>query len=334
MGSDLGPGVMVGGALLAAAEGYDVALVGDKATLRAELARRGPPSPRVTIVHAPDVVEMGDKGAAGVRSHRETSMYIGAALLKGGGAQALVSMGNTGAMMATALVVLGRLRGVERPALGAVLPGGEHGVLLLDVGANADARAPQLVQFARLGSAYMRAIYGIEAPRVALLSIGEEPSKGSSLVLEAHGLLAAAKDLRFIGNIESRDLVSGHADVVVTDGFTGNIALKLAEGIVQLLFGALRDAARSSLLGRVGGALLLPSLRGLRDRLDYRQYGAAPLLGIDGVVLVGHGRSDERAVASAIRAARRAVDQGMLAALVASSGPADGTDDAPARVEG
>ena len=324
MGGDLGPGVIVAGALLAAAEGHAVALVGDEGTLRAELARRGPPSTRVTIVHAPDVVEMGDKGAAGVRSNRDTSMYVGAQLVKSGGAQALVSMGNTGAMLATALVVLGRLRGVERPALGAVLPAGAGGVLLLDVGANADARASQLVQFARLGSAYMRAMYGVAEPRVALLSIGEEATKGSSLVLETHALLAAAEGLRFIGNIESRDLVGGHADVIVTDGFTGNVALKLAEGLVQLLFGTIRDAARSSILARIGGALLLPSLRAVRDRLDYRQYGAAPLLGIDGVVLVGHGRSDERAVASAIRSARRAVDQGMLAALAAASGERGG----------
>ena len=232
MGGDLGPAATVGGALLAAAEGFDVALVGDETTLRAEIARRGPVPARISVVHAPDVVEMGDKGAAGVRTHRETSMYVGAELVKSGRAQALVSIGNTGAMMATALVVLGRLRGVERPALGAVLPGGPHGVLLLDVGANADARASQLLQFARLGSAYMHAMYAVATPRVALLSIGEEPSKGSSLVIETHQLLAAATDLRFIGNIESRDLVSGQADVIVTDGFTGNVALKLAEGLV------------------------------------------------------------------------------------------------------
>jgi glycerol-3-phosphate acyltransferase PlsX len=320
MGGDLGPGATVGGALLAAAEGYDVALVGHEQTLRGEIERRGPMPARISIVHAPDVVEMGDKGAAGVRSHRETSMYVGADLLKRGEVQALVSMGNTGAMMATALVVLGRLPGVERPALGAVLPGGPRGVLLLDVGANADARASQLVQFARLGSAYMRAMYGLAEPRVALLSIGEEPTKGSSLVVETHQLLATAAGLRFVGNIESRDLVSGDADVIVTDGFTGNVVLKLAEGLVQLLFGTVRDAARASLIGRLGGALLLPSLRGVRERLDYRQYGAVPLLGVGGVVLVGHGRSDERAVASAIRSAHRAVDQGMLAALGASVG--------------
>ena len=318
MGGDLGPGATVGGALLAAAEGYDVALVGDEQVLRAEIARRGPQPARITVVHAPDVVEMGDKGAAGVRSHRETSMYVGAELLKHGAAQALVSIGNTGAMMATALVVLGRLPGVERPALGAVLPGGPRGVLLLDVGANGDARASQLVQFARLGSAYMHAMYAIAEPRVALLSIGEEPSKGSALVIETHQLLAAAEGLHFVGNIESRDLIGGQADVVVTDGFTGNVVLKLAEGLVQFVFGSMRDAARGSLLARAGGALLLPALRGLRDRLDYRQYGAVPLLGVDGVVLVGHGRSDDRAVASAIRSAHRAVDQGMLAALAAA----------------
>ncbi|MEX2446019.1 MAG: phosphate acyltransferase PlsX [Dehalococcoidia bacterium] len=318
MGGDLGPPATVGGALIAASEGIEVALVGHEETLTAELQRLGAASAGVRVVHAPDAVEMGDKAASGVRSHRETSLYVGAELVKRGEAQALVSMGNTGAAMATALVVLGRLRGVERPALAAVLPGGEQGVLFLDIGANADARASHLLQFARLGSAYMGAMHGLPQPRVALLSIGEEPSKGSSLVVETHQALAAAEGIRFIGNIESRDLLGGHADVIVTDGFTGNVALKLAEGLVQVLFGEMGSAARASWRGRLGGALLLPSLRSVRDRLDYRQYGAAPLLGVAGAVFVGHGRSDEGAVASALRTAQRAVEQDMLATLTAA----------------
>ena len=205
-----------------------------------------------------------------------------------------------------------------------LLPGENGPVMLLDVGANADARPSHLVQFAHLGAAYMRAVHGIAEPRVAILSIGEEPTKGSMLVVEAHQTLAAENGLRFVGNLESRDILSGHAEVIVTDGFTGNVVLKLAEGLVQLLFDQMRAAARSSWRSKIGGALLLPSLRGVRARLDYRRYGAVPLLGVNGAVFVGHGRSDEAAVASAVRSAQQAVDHGMMAALTSAIGP-DGT---------
>jgi len=245
-------------------------------------------------------------------------MYVGTEMVKRQEADAFVTIGNTGAAMATSLVVLGRLHGVERPALSAVLPGEGGPVMLLDVGANADARSSHLVTFAHLGAAYMRAVHGIAAPRIALLSIGEEPTKGSVLVLETHETLAADAALNFVGNLESRDILAGHAEVVVTDGFTGNVVLKLAEGLVALLFDEMRAAARSSWRSKIGGALLLPALRGVRARLDYRRYGAVPLLGVDGAVFVGHGRSDEAAVASAVRSAQHAVEQGMMAAVSAA----------------
>ena len=320
MGGDLGPSATVGGALDAAIEGIEVTLVGDEPTLQAELTRRGvlPGSPvlvNIRIRHAPDVVEMGDHAAREIRHARQTSMYVGTEMVKAREAAAFVTIGNTGAAMATALVVLGRLRGVERPALSAVLPTDGGPVMLLDVGANADARPSHLVQFAHLGAAYMRAVHGIAQPRVALLSIGEEPTKGSMLVVETHEALAADGALRFVGNIESRSILDGEAEVVVTDGFTGNVVLKLAEGLVQLLFDEMRTAARSSWRSKIGGALLLPALRGVRARLDYRRYGAVPLLGVDGAVFVGHGRSDEAAVASAVRSAQHAVEQGMMRAL-------------------
>ena len=315
MGGDLGPRETVGGALVAAAEGIDVTIVGDEATLRAELQRRHANPSNLHIKHAPDVVAMGDHAAREVRHARQTSMYVGTEMVKRGEADAFVTIGNTGAAMATSLVVLGRLRGVERPALSAVLPGNTGPVMLLDVGANADARPSHLVTFAHLGAAYMHVVHGIEHPRVATLSIGEEPTKGSILVVETHETLAAEGVLNFVGNVESRDILTGHADVVVTDGFTGNIVLKLAEGLVQLLFDEMRTAARSSWRSKIGGALLLPALRGVRARLDYRRYGAVPLLGVDGAVFVGHGRSDEAAVASAVRSAQQAVDRGMMAAV-------------------
>jgi glycerol-3-phosphate acyltransferase PlsX len=321
MGGDDAPQSTLEGAILAAADGIPVAVVGNSEVLGHELNARGGAPSALRIVHAPDVVGMGDKAAREARRQRETSLYVGMELVKHGEAGALVSMGNTGAAMATALAVLGRIKGIERPALGAVLPTADgEKVMFLDVGANADARTSHLVQFAHMGEAYMRSVYGVQEPRVALLSIGEESSKGSMLVTETHEALSKDERLRnFTGNIESRAILSGDADVIVTDGFTGNICLKLAEGIVGLLFDQLRDAANSSLRNKIGGALLLPSLRGVRDRLDYRVYGAVPMLGVEGGVFIGHGRSDASAVRSALRTAHEAVEHDMVRALEAAA---------------
>ena len=333
MGGDDAPGAVLDGAIIAAGEGIPLVLVGDAEILGRELKTRGGTPHGVRIVHAPDTVGMGDKAAREVRRQRETSLYVGAELVRDGEAASLVTMGNTGAAMATALVVLGRIKDVERPALAAVLPTvKDRPVMFLDVGANADARPSHLVQFARMGSAYMRAVHHVESPRVSLLSIGEEPSKGSALVTEVHALMAADGRLNFQGNIESRDLLSGDADVIVTDGFTGNVSIKLAEGIVGVVFDQVRSVARSSLRGKVGAALLRPSLRGVRDRLDYRAFGAVPLLGVEGGVFIGHGRSDGAGVAGALRSAYQAGRSGMLGALKsalegsAGAGAPDGAD--------
>lgn len=315
MGGDHAPDATIGGALIAAAEGIELALVGDSSLIERELDARSAPRDRLRIVHAPDVVGMDDKAAMEVRRQRQTSLYVGTELVKRGEADAMVTLGNTGAAMATALVVLGRLRGVERPALAGVLPSPAGRVLFLDIGANADARATHLIQFAHLGNAYMRTVHGIERPRVALLSIGEEATKGSTMVLETHRALAGSGSLNFTGNIEGRDLLLGHADVVVTDGFTGNVCLKLAEGTAQMIFDEMRRVAARSWRLKLGGALLRPGVRDIRDQLDYRRYGAVPLLGVDGAVFIGHGRSDDYAVASSIRSAHTAVEHGMLQAL-------------------
>jgi len=316
MGGDFAPRATLDGALRAAAEGIHVALVGNSEMLGRELNARGGTPHGLTIVHAPDAVGMGDKAAREVRRQRQTSMYVGTELVREGHAAALVTMGNTGAAMATALIVLGRIRGFDRPALSVVLPTLRGTpVIFLDVGANADARPAHLVQFAHMGSAYMRAVYSVAEPRVALLSIGEEPSKGSILVTEAHELLARDQQVHFTGNIESRELLTGNVDVIVTDGFTGNVSLKLAEGIAGLLFDQLREAGQGSLRSKIGAGLLLPALRAMRERMDYRVYGAVPLLGVKGGVFIGHGRSDGDAVLGALRTARQAVERGMLTAL-------------------
>jgi phosphate acyltransferase len=317
MGGDFGPPITVEAAVMAVADGIDVILVGDEDILGAELHRWGDGAMRLRVVHAADAVAMDAPGTDARRDRGGTSLRVAAELVKRGEAQAMVSMGNTGAAMTTALAVLGRLPSVERPALGVVLPGAPAGILLLDAGANAEVRSSHLVQFAHLAAAYMKAVQRVPVPRVALLSIGEEPSKGSSIVVQAHRVLAEDEALQFIGNLEGRDLLSGKADVVVTDGFTGNVAVKLVEGLTELLFGQIRQAVIDSLDASAVEALL-PALAPIAAQFHAEHYGAVPLLGVDGCVFVGHGRSDAPTVVKAIRVAHEACERGMLAALTAS----------------
>jgi glycerol-3-phosphate acyltransferase PlsX len=334
MGGDHAPRAVVAGALLAARDGIDVVLVGDEAALRRELASLGTQPPNVQLLHAPDAIGMAEHDALDARNRRESSIYLGLQLLRRGEVQAFVSAGNTGAVVTLALVVLGRLPGAERPALGALLPLPAGPCLLLDAGANAESRAAHLVQFGVLGAAYLRVVLGTTEPRVGLLSIGEEPGKGTPAVIEAQSGLRAAPGLRFLGNIEGRELTTGRADVVVTDGFTGNVALKLAEGVIEMMLVELRRAARSSWRGRIGGALLRPQVRRIADQLDYRRHGAAPLLGVDGAVFIAHGRSDATAIAHAVRAAAQAARQGLrdaLASAIADVRAIQGGDEPAAR---
>ena len=317
MGGDRAPEATVAGALVAARAGVQVTLVGDVAMLEPMLASAGGAPPTLRLVHAVDAIEMGEHAALEARTRRESSIYVGMQLLKQGEADAFVSAGNTGAVYAIALVLLGRLRGVERPALGAVLPLPSGPALLLDAGANAEVRASHLVQFARIGAAYMQTVYGITRPTVGLLNIGEEPTKGTPATIEAHATLAAS-DLHFVGNVEGREVFAHRADVVVADGFSGNVALKTAEGVIDVLMVELRRSAGSSLRGRIGGMLLRPALREMAARMDYRRYGAAPLLGVDGAVFVAHGRSDAQAITSALTAAALAAERGVQGALAAS----------------
>ena len=318
MGGDHAPQATVAGAVAAARDGITVVLVGVEEQVRAELARIDGPTPNIEVVHAPEVVAMGDHDARTTLRRRDTSIAVGVELVRDGSGDAFISAGNTGAVLAVSLVRLGRLPGIERPAIGIVLPTPSGVLLLLDGGANAEARPAHLLQWARLGSSYMQTVRGLAEPRVALLNIGQEETKGSQLAVETYGLLAAS-GLHFIGNVESRDLPWRPADVVVTDGFTGNIVLKLAEGMSSMLFEELRDAASTSLRARIGGLLIRPTARRMRDRLDYRLYGAAPLLGLQGNVFIGHGSSDARAIANAIRTADVAAAAGIVDALRAAA---------------
>ncbi|GAA6732768.1 phosphate acyltransferase PlsX [Thermus brockianus] len=307
MGGDRAPGVTVQGALLAAQEGVEVLLVGEEHRLREELARLGGQLP---IHHAPDWIRM-EEHATEVRKRRESSIWVALELLKRGEVDAVVSMGHTGATMAAALFVLGRVKGVERPALLVEFPSLKGRTFLLDGGANADCRPPFLVQFAAMGLAYAEAS-GMPSPRVGLLSIGEEEGKGNALTQETYPLLREALGPRFFGNVEGRDIFLGTAEVVVTDGFTGNVTLKLAEGEAKVLFTWIKEAFAASPWARLGALLARGALRRVKARVDPSQYGAMPLLGVEGAVFIGHGSADALAVKNALLRARALVGAGLL----------------------
>ncbi len=315
MGGDRAPEEPVRGALIAAGEGHSVILVGDEQVLRAEITRQGGDAARVRILHAPDRIESGDEGARAVRQRPDSSLVVATKLVADGEAGAVVSVGNTGAMMAAATFILRRVPGVHRAAIAVILPS-ETGVLvLLDAGANADAKPEHFPQFALMGRLFARDFLGIREPRVGLLSIGEERAKGNELIVEAHQLLEGSPG--FIGNVEGRDIPAGTADVVVTDGFTGNVALKLYEGSGRMMMNELRRAAASSRRATIGGFLLRPALRAVRKRIDPEEHGGAYLLGVQGIAIVGHGNSSGRAVANAIRLAGEGIRHGTVAAIAA-----------------
>ena len=344
MSGDNDPQAAVRGALDVAVEGaVRVLLVGDPTRLQSEfdawravLADRseraaGLLRTQVEIVPAGSVIAMDEHPAQAVRSKRDASVVVATRLVADGRAQAAVSAGNSGATLAAALLTVGRIRGVARPAIGALFPSATTPTFLLDVGGNVDCKPTWLVQFGVMGDVYARLIMDVAEPRVGLLSIGEEAEKGSELVQEAHRLLAAS-GLRFAGNVEGRDVFGGSCDVVVTDGFTGNVVLKTAEGVAELLFSSISAAARASLTGKLGGALLKPRLRPLRDRVDYRKAGGALLLGVAGEVVIAHGRSDAEAMGNAVRAAAVAARQrvsGRIAGALAARPAESPANEAP-----
>jgi len=325
MGGDHAPDAVVAGAVEAvrAAPGRRLLLVGRADDIEAALTRHVEAAAmaevrsRVDIVHAAEVVGMDEHPAQAVRAKRDSSIVRACELVAQGRARAVVSAGNSGAVLAAALFGVKRIPGVARPAIGALLPGLDTRTFLLDVGTNADVRPEWLAQFAVMGSIYARTMMGVAEPRVALLSNGEEPGKGSALIQAAHPLLVAAP-VRFVGNVEGRELLSGACDVAVTDGFTGNVALKTAEGVGEYLFAVLRREARASRRAMVGGLLLKPRLRAVRDGVDYRATGGALLLGVAGEVVIAHGRSDATAIANAIRVAHTAAERDVSGTIAAA----------------
>ncbi|MCS6800414.1 MAG: phosphate acyltransferase PlsX [Chloroflexota bacterium] len=325
MGGDHAPSEIVKGAQLAVRElGVAVTLVGPQALIERELAGA---SDGITVLDAASVIGMDEHPARAVRSKRDSSIVVGIERVKERGG-AFVSAGNSGATMAAALLTLGRLPGVDRPALATVFPTRTGRVVLIDVGANADVRPDWLRQFAVMGSLYAEIVLGISRPRVGLLSNGEEETKGNQLVQEAFPLLKEA-GLNFIGNVEGRDIPAGTADVIVTDGFTGNVVIKLAEGVSETLFAILRDELTASIVTKVAAGFLRPAFRRIAKKLDYAEYGGAPLLGVRGLAIVAHGRSDARAIKAAIRVAKNAIDQRLVEAIAAGLGTPSSSGDHP-----
>jgi glycerol-3-phosphate acyltransferase PlsX len=331
MGGDHAPGVVIDGAVMAAREyEVEILLVGGEKVVQAELDRHDTTGLKLSIVHASQVVEMEEHTEA-VKRKPDSSMVVGIKLVRDGQADAFVSAGNSGAVMAAAIlrgIGIGRIRGIRRPALATYYPAASTPVFLLDVGAQTDCRTEYLLQFAQMGAIYAERVMGIPNPRVGIVSNGEEADKGNMLVRDTYTLLEAS-GLNFVGNVEGKDVTKGMADVVVTDGFTGNVMVKLTEGLVSFLAkyfkGALTDSGLNKLalalmvpglvLTLPGLLLLIPTVKRVARRMDYAEYGGAPLLGVDGVVVIAHGRSNAKAIKNAIRQAKQAVEGNMIAAI-------------------
>lgn len=310
MGGDQAPDAIVEGAVKATrvmGKDVEIVLVGDEPLVKEQLSTFTYRGGSISIVDAPEVIGMHESPASALRKKKNSSIAVATRLQKEGQVEALVSAGNTGAVMAASILELGRLQGVRRPAIASTFPSEQGICVVLDVGANAECKPIHLLQFGVMGSIYTRQVLGLKNPKVGLLSIGEESSKGNELTLEAHKLLAESS-LNFTGNVEGKDILKGTADVVVCDGFVGNVILKFAESIIDMLITAVKEKLMTDLRGKFGAFLLRPGFEEFKKELDYQEYGGAPLLGIDGVCIICHGGSSAKAIMNAIRMAERMVN--------------------------
>ncbi len=315
MGGDRGPDEMIKGVLSAAniVPHIDIALLGPEDLLQPKLEKTEHPD-NIRIVHAPDVISMSDEPAWAVRNKSQSTIVVGSRMIKEGKAHALVSPGNTGAMMAAGLLIMGRIKGVSRPAIAIRYPVRKSDVYLMDAGANADCKPENLLEFAIMANIYLSSVMKIDNPSIGLLSIGEEHTKGNELVKETYHLLENS-GLNFYGNVEGRDIPQGTTNVIICDGFTGNIVLKLSEALVKEVFIELKTVISSSLTGKIGAFLLKPSLIKLRKRLDHEEYGGALLLGVNGVSIICHGSSSAKAIHNAVLLAVNAVEGDVVAKI-------------------
>lgn len=306
MGGDFAPRAVVKGAILAARK-YDceITLVGDEAKVKKILEREEDyKTLKISVLHATQVIEMQEHPAKAVRAKKDSSVVVATRLVKEGICDAVVSAGSTGAAVAAAQFILGRIKGIGRPAIATPIPTPKGATLLLDSGANVDSRPPHLVQSAMMGSIYAEKVFGIKKPKVALLNIGEESTKGNEKVQTTYKLLEKIKAVNFIGNAEGRDVPKGNVDVVVCDGFVGNVVLKFGEGLAKTIAKLIKDAIKNgSIWAKLGAFLLMPTLKKMGMRLDPTEYGGAPLLGVNGCVIISHGTSNSKAICSAIRIA-------------------------------
>lgn len=316
MGGDHAPAEVVAGAVLAAKAGYArIILVGDESKIRQLL----PAGSDIEVVHAPEAVPMDQHPSQAIRSADKTSLGIAVTMVRNGSADAVVSAGNSGAFLAIALIRLRTIEGIARPAIATVWPALTGPMILLDAGANVDCRPEWLEQFGIMGSAYAQSVLKIENPRVAILSVGEERTKGNQQTIEAARLLDGAP-VNFIGNVEGKDVVNGSADVIVADGFVGNVVLKVSEGLISALGGVIKEnVLKGNLMTKLGAVLMMPALRKLRTKYNYETYGGAPLLGVRGNCIVTHGRASRVAISGAIRTAAEEVENdvvGKIGALI------------------
>jgi glycerol-3-phosphate acyltransferase PlsX len=303
MGGDHGPAVVVEGAIAAVRDfGASVILVGDQAAIEGELRRLGAGGLEIELRHASQVVEMAESPSLALRRKRDSSLRVAAELVRDGKAAAFISAGNTGAAMAIAMFVIGVLRGIDRPAIAAVLPSLRGYTVLLDAGANVAPKPWHLFQYGLMGHVYARDIVGIDRPRVGLLSVGEEEGKGNDLTRETYELLKESS-VNFVGNVEGRDIYNGNCDVIVTDGFTGNVALKVSESLAEMLGAMIKEELGRDWRSKLGAALAIPAFGRFRKRVDYTEMGGAPLLGIDGAAIICHGASPVKAIKNAVRVA-------------------------------
>ncbi len=327
MGGDNAPRVPVEAAARAACElDVNIVLVGKRDIIQSELKRHKYPAGRVEIINADEVITNHEEPAKAVKRKRNSSIVIAARMLKSGDGDAMLSMGNTGAVLAAGTLIVGRIRGIIRPALAAVLPSKTGPKLLLDAGANANCKPENLVQFAVMGSLYMKNIMGISDPSVGLMSIGEEEGKGNNLTKAAYPLIKAAP-VNFIGNIEGRDVMEGTADVMTCDGFVGNVILKAIEGMGSFVSGALKSMFTNGIAAKIGAICVMKGLDKFKSEIDYREYGGAPLLGVKGTVIKGHGSSDAKAAFSAIVQAKKAVETDLTEKIKNSLPDTDAKED-------
>lgn len=303
MGSDAGTSVEVEGTIQAVKEyGHEVILVGDEAVIKKELDRRGGAHGKITILHAPERIEMHEPAALSVRRKRKSSIVMGIDLLKQDMADSFVSAGNTGAVVCAATLSLRMLPGIERPGIAIAIPTMKGRTVIIDVGANIDPKPAHMFQYAVMADAYCRYILHNDNPKVGLLNVGEEESKGTEFIKEAHALLSGSK-LNFIGNVEGRDIYVGDADIVLCDGFVGNVILKVSESVVDTLVKMIKKEIKSSVIATIGAMLAGSAFQSLKKKMDYAEYGGAPLMGIDGRVIISHGSSTPKAIKNAIRVA-------------------------------